>query len=219
MDHKSVGELAGVVACIAYIVYVLAIFFSVTKPSRVTWLVWAFVNVIMCWSYRDGGAQETWWVSLIHAGGCLVIFLVILLPKKGEANLKDLALFPFSKKKKEDRETAIDFYCLAGAAIGLCLWQVLNSPGIALGMCIAADACGLGPTFKKSWLRPKDENLFAWTLSTLAAVINLFAVPDWSWDSLFVISYTVYVAIGIGAVWLILVIRRLQKISATPTPK
>lgn len=205
MDHKLIGEVAGMVAAAAYVLYIWAILAGDTKPSRVSWFVWAVLNIVICWSYSSGGATDTWWVALVHAVGCTITFLCSL--KKGEGSLKDLYAFFFGRK--HDWQTALDASCLLGAMLGLVLWWMFNSPAIALTMCIVADCFGLIPTIKKSWLKPKEEDLLAWTLSTIAAVINLFAVEDWS--SVFIVSYPVYAAVGIGIVWLILVTRKIQK--------
>lgn len=195
MDHDFVGISAAVVSAVAYTVYGFSIFFGDTKPNRAAWFIWSVVALICCFSYHETTTSRTaWWISISYAVGSLTIFILTL--KWGEGGVDKL-----------------DLSCLVGSIFGALLWWMFNSPLTALLINILMDCLGAIPTIQKAWHKPKKESLIAWTLSTLAGVINLFAVKEWAWDAfLSEALYPVYAAACIGTVWVVLIIRRLQKI-------
>lgn len=192
MNHQFLGEVAGVISALAFIPYIVEAIWGKTKPNRATWAIWFLVWTIVCFSYRSASeSHEAWWVTVSYMIGSLLVFLISL--KRGVGGWEPL-----------------DLVCLTGALFGALLWWIFNSPITALIMNLAMDFLGLIPTLKKSWIKPKEESFSSWGLSTLAGVINLFAVSDW--ESFSTIALPVYALAAVGSVWVILVIRRLQKI-------
>lgn len=199
MNHVFLGELAAYVCAAAFIPYILGALFWGKKPNRATWGIWTLVWTIVCFSYQSASnTHEAWWVTVSYAIGSFLVFLISL--KKGEGGHESL-----------------DVVCIVGALVGALLWYIFSSPLTALLINLGMDFLGLIPTWKKSWLRPKEESFTSWGLSTLGGVINLFAITNWT--SFSTVAFPVYALAAVGSVWSILVIRRLQKISATPTPK
>ncbi|MEI6528551.1 MAG: hypothetical protein WCO10_02670 [bacterium] len=82
-DLKTVlGIVAGVIAFIAYVVYIKAILKGETKPNRATWFIWSFVGLVLATSYYYSGAENTIWVPFVEFIGPLAI--AILSIKYGE---------------------------------------------------------------------------------------------------------------------------------------
>jgi len=47
-DIKVVlGLIAGIIAFLAYVVYIISIFRGGSKPNRATWWIWAFMGLIL----------------------------------------------------------------------------------------------------------------------------------------------------------------------------
>ena len=101
----------------------------------------------------------------------------------------------------------LDRLCLAGVVVSAVVW--VFSPGLALALAISVDFLGLVPTLHKSWVKPREENLAGWVVTTIAAVINLFAI-DVNTVTFGIVAYPFYAALGCAAVMLILRFRQRQ---------
>ena len=174
-DLKTMlGIVAGVIAFIAYIVYIKAILRGETKPNRATWFIWTFVGLVLATSYYFSGAENTIWVPFVEFIGPLAI--AILSIKYGEGGIK----------------SKLDIVCFVGAVISLILWFVFDSPVVALVTNLVIDVFALIPTIKKSYLRPEGEDFWAWFGTGTADTINLFAIEKFTFG---VMVYPVYMLV------------------------
>lgn len=181
-QHQVCGVIAGILSAAAFIPYIVSILRGKTKPSRVTWSIWVLVGVLICGSYTALGATSTAWVTFSYVIGPAVV--AVLSFRRGVGGWEKL-----------------DIFCLCGVILGALLWWKFNSPLTALTINVAIDFLGLLPTIKKSWLKPREEDLLTWTVSASSAVMNLLALEKWTFA---LALYPVYMFIGIWSVCLIL---------------
>ncbi len=175
---EILGIIAGVFSFSAYLFYIVAILKGYTKPSRATWFIWAVVGVILAISYRASGAQDTVWVAVSEAIAPTMIAILAIKYGQGGAETVDIIAF-------------------GGALFSLFLWWYFGSPVVALVTNLAIDFFAAVPTIVKSWKNPKEEDKFAWTLTQMGNVFNLFAIDKLM---LGVIIYPVYTFIIDGIV-------------------
>ncbi len=141
--------------------YIAAILRGSTRPSRTSWLIWTVVSAILLASSVRLGARNTVWLAAAY---CLI----------------PLTIFGLSIGYGEGKVSRLDWFCLAGTALGILAWFVLGSPQATLFICIAMDALGAIPTVRKAYCRPRSESLAGWAVAFLAATINLGAITDWT---------------------------------------
>jgi hypothetical protein len=171
-DIKVVlGLIAGIIAFLAYVVYIISIFRGGSKPNRATWWIWAFMGLVLALSYHFSGAENTIWVPYVEFLGPLSI--AILSIKYGEGGLDDKT----------------DLFCMFGALVSVLLWIIFNNPVIALVTNLAIDSFAIVPTIKKSYLRPEGEDFWAWFGTGLADSLNMFAVERFTFA---VLVYPIY---------------------------
>jgi hypothetical protein len=164
MDPRAiVGLIAGLVALSAYVPYVYRSLRGQNRPNRATWLIWNILGLVLLASYYSVGATDTLWIPLFNQAGFLIVLWVSI--KHGEGGWD-----------------GIDKWCLAGAALGLALWAIFNSPLIALLMGIAVDLMGAIPTMKKAYAEPGHEDRLAWMIFLTANTLNLFAISEWRFE-------------------------------------
>jgi len=168
------GIVAGIIAFIAYIVYIKAILKGESKPNRATWFIWTFVGLVLATSYYFSGAHNTIWVPFMEFLGPLTI--AILSIKYGEGGVR----------------SKLDLVCFVGAIISLILWFAFNSPVVALVTNLVIDVFALIPTIKKSYLRPEGEDFWAWFGTGTADTINLFAIEKLTFG---VMVYPIYMLV------------------------
>ena len=161
--HESTlvaGWLAGIIGFIAYVPYFFAIIYGKTSPNRATWFIWTMVNTISFLSYSVSGAGNAIWFSVSDAVASLVILI-------------------FSIRRGEGGWNGLDQVCLLTASLSVFFWWLSGSALVGLSMSLIADAMGAIPTITKTYHRPESENRLSWTMTTIATVINLFAIENW----------------------------------------
>jgi len=176
--HKLIGEVAGVIALAAFVPYIWSILKHRTRPNRASWVIWAVLGVLLLASYHSSGATTTIWIPVTYAIMPTVVFILSLKYGVGGYNY-------------------LDAVCLTGAALGLLLWKITNTPEVALYLNIFVDALGFLPTFKKAYLQPASESRPAWVIGASATTINLLAINSWQWS---IALYPIYLAVFNSAV-------------------
>lgn len=188
LDLKAtLGFIAGVIAFVAYVVYVISILRGKTKPNRATWWIWAFMGLILALSYKFSGAENTVWVPYVEFLGPFIIALLSV--KYGEGGLEDKT----------------DLLCMFGAIISIILWAIFKNPVIALVTNLAVDSFAVIPTIRKSYLRPETEDFWAWFGTGFADGLNMFAVERFTFA---ILVYPIYMLLSDLIIILILLFRK-----------
>lgn len=157
MTRSHIGEIAGIIAFISFIPYLVSILRGKTKPSRAGYGIWAVVEVIWASSYISSGATTTKWVGIVFAATAVLIFLLSLKYGMGGFNRFDIT-------------------CLVLAAIAVILWVTTKNPTVAVYTSTLAALLGYPPIIKKSYLHPESENFASWALYAIAATLNVCAL-------------------------------------------
>jgi hypothetical protein len=157
MNQVLIGQLAGVLAILQIIPYVVSILNGNTKPERASFFIWLIVDVVTISSYIAAGAHTTIWVGLAFTFSKLLILGLSI--KYGMGG--------FSR---------FDIVCLLMALIGIIVWMTTSNAVIALYFGTFVMLLGYLPTIKKAYMLPKTENKLSWTMAAGAGVLNLFAL-------------------------------------------
>ena len=155
------GICAGIFSLLGFVPYIITVLQGKTSPNRASWSIWASLGIILALSNYSAGARETMW--LLSAYAVCQITIALLSLKHGEGGWN-----------------TFDRTCLFGALISIFLWQIYDSPLIAITISIAIDSLGALPTIKKSYLQPETEDLFSWMMFWTAGTLNICALTQWS---------------------------------------
>ena len=178
MSQQVIGLVAGSLAFLQLIPYLISILRGNTRPERATYAIWSLVNIIIVSSYITAGATTTIWVGLAYAVSQIIVFLLSF--KYGIGGLN-----------------RFDIICLLLALGGAGVWIASSDPLIALYFCIAVKALGLAPTLRKVYYRPNTENALSWSMCAAASILNIFALSSFAPH---IALLPVYALIGDGAV-------------------
>lgn len=189
ITQETIGILAGGLALLATIPYIYSILKGHTTPNRATWAVWSLLGLILLFGTHEAGATATLYVVAVYTVCQIAIFLLSL--KYGEGGL-----------------TRFDLRCLGVALIGVFLWLTTDNPLLAIVLSVAVDTAGALPTVKKAWEHPLSEDRTAWTISAVAANLNIFATSRWSLGA---VLYPLYLAAITGTIAVILWLRQRKK--------
>lgn len=163
--------LSAVITISAVIPYIRDILKGKTKPNIVSWLTWTLLTGLATAALIS--ANEYRAAFFTGAAGIATALVVILGLRHGYV-----------------KYTKFDVMCQLAAVVGLILWQIFNTPLIAVYAALTIDLIGALPTFKHSWQKPFEETWTTFAWSGFAALIALFAFESYSWTNL---SYPVYI--------------------------
>ena len=157
--RQTLGVLAGLIFIAAFYPYIRAIVRRETKPAKTSWLIWMTIDVITGLGMYASGTLNYQIVGAT-AGAAAVVVLSFKYGTSGWSRL--------------------DKFCLAGAVLGIVLWQTFNSP--LLGIMTSATVAFIGsfPTFVSAWKKPENENKAAWTTYWISCVCAVIAIPHWT---------------------------------------
>lgn len=176
--------LSSVLTIASTIPYLVEIVRGKTKPRVVSWLTWSVLTAIAgLASFSDGQ----------YPAAILMLF----------ATIETLLIVILGWKHGDRKVERTDVICLIGAAVGIVLWQIFNSPAIAVIATITIDLVGGIPTILHSWKKPHEETWITFFLAMLGGVFTVLAIDAWTVTSvayplyLVIINFT-YVAILLG---------------------
>jgi hypothetical protein len=168
--------LSGLLTIVAAIPYVVEIIRGKAKPRIVSWFTWSVLTGVACVaSFVDGQVPSGILGILMLAATAETLIVVILGLKHGDRTFERL-----------------DAYCLAGAAVGLVLWLVFNSPTIAVLASVTIDLIGAIPTIKHSWEKPHEETWITFALSAAGGGITIVLADSWAATA---IAYPIYLLV------------------------
>lgn len=162
-SKKSLGEVAGFINLVAYLPYFVSILKGETKPSKTTWWIWTILEVMMSTSYVMSGAESTMWLPI--ASGIGMLLTAILSLKFGD-----------------EHHHQVDHIFIICSLIGLDIWILSGSSLVGLIAFLAVDLFAAIPTLFKAWDDPFEEDLFAWIITLISGLINLFALENMSFS-------------------------------------
>ncbi|OGG50194.1 hypothetical protein A2763_00560 [Candidatus Kaiserbacteria bacterium RIFCSPHIGHO2_01_FULL_54_36] len=188
-DYKTIlGIVAVAIGLISYVPYYRDILRGSTKPHPFSWFSFALMMGITFFAQVFTGAGAGAWVTGISAVAVLGI-----------------ALLSLSKGDKE--VTIFDWICFSGAVLGIILWRATNDPLVAVIIVVIADTIAFMPTFRKAYIRPKEETMSLFVLSAAKYVVSLLALSTFSATT--ALFPAVLVASNLALV-LLLIVRRRQ---------
>jgi hypothetical protein len=159
IDPQLIGQIAGIIAFLSILPYVISILRGHTKPSRSAYAIWVVVEVVTASSYIASGAITTYWTSVVFAFSAILIFFLSIKFGMGGYN-------------------RLDLICLAIAAVAIYLWLTTQNPVVALYTSILASKISYLPIIKKSYYQPETENKLSWAMVAFASTLNLFALTS-----------------------------------------
>jgi hypothetical protein len=157
--------IAGIITLISPLPYIHDSLQGKTHPNLVTWSTWTLINGIYAATAWSTGARQT---AIFMSAATLATFAILLSGIK--YGLK--------------RYTRFDVYCQAAALLGLVLWQVTNSPAIAVVFNLAADFAGLLPTIRHAWKAPQAETWQTFVIAMVASALTLLSIQKPTFISL-----------------------------------
>ncbi|MGF7228882.1 MAG: hypothetical protein ACQR33_02745 [Candidatus Saccharibacteria bacterium] len=155
--HILLVVASGVLAIISPIVYGISIIRGSSRPHRITRFALCAVLILnLCSVIAAHGNLSTLVIAYVFA-------------------IQAFVIFGLSIWKGVGGRSALDWICLAIAAIGVILWQTSGNPVVAIWCSILADASAYTPAVIKTWRDPSSESHWTFTTGLASLVLSLLA--------------------------------------------
>ena len=187
--RNIIAVLAGLIALLNVIPYIIDIIKRKTKPHIVSWFTWTLLLVIATSAAFADHQTRSAFLTLGDTIGTLLVLITGI--KYGIAKF-----------------TWFDGLCQLGAIIGLILWLIFNSPSIAIIATICIDFIVSIPTMKHSWQSPGEETWQAFGLTAFASTLTLLSLSVFKITSL---AFPAYLLLA-NLILVIIVIYRRRKL-------
>ena len=163
MSYKEIfSAIAIALTIIAFYPYIRSILKEETKPHVFSWVIWGSTTfIVFLAQLKDGGGVGAWPIGL---SGLITIVVAIL------AYLK----------KSDKTITLVDWCFFLSAMASLPVWYFTSDPLWAVVILTAVDVLGFGPTVRKAYFHPFEENLMFFSLFMARNLIVIMALEYYS---------------------------------------
>lgn len=136
---------------------------GVTRPNRVSWLMWTIAPMLAFAAEIRQGVGLT----------SVMTFAVGLAPLV-------VLCASFFNRRAVWRLGPFDFACGVASAVGILVWIISSNSTVALVAFMAADGLAGLPTLAKSWADPESESAGVFVAGVANAGITLATVRTWT---------------------------------------
>lgn len=158
MDYHELSAVAAIVCSFyGHAIYIIDTCRGKTRPHLFTWLVWSIVMGVAA--------------AVAFVNGAFASAVVLGLSCLKSSVISVLALW-----RGEKRITSGDWAMFLAALSIIPIWALTKEPLIAALLATLIDVLGYGPTFRKAWLKPLEENLKSFSFGIIEAALSFLSV-------------------------------------------
>ena len=149
------SALAILLTLVAFIPYIRSILSGLIKPHVFTWVIWGITTLIVFFAQLEAdGGVGAWPIGISGAIASFIAFLAFL-------------------KRSDISISRSDWLFFIAALVSLPIWYFTSDPLWAVVALTITDLLGFGPTMRKAYDRPHEENM---PFFVLFAARNTFAI-------------------------------------------
>jgi len=187
MYKELFSAIAIALTIIAFFPYIRSILKEETKPHVFSWVIWGSTTfIVFLAQLKDGGGVGAWPIGVSGLITIYVAFLAYL-------------------KKSDKTITLIDWCFFLSAMASLPTWYFTSDPLWAVVILTAVDLLGFGPTLRKAYFHPYEENL---TFFSIFMARNLIVIMALEYYSLTTVLFPAVIAGACFALIVIVMFRR-----------
>ncbi len=145
----------------AHIPYLMTTIKGENRPHIFTWIIWTLLTFIAFAVQWTGGAGIGAWVTGVT--GILCVIITASAFRQGDKNI-----------------TRLDWFMFLGGMLAIPLWALTDTPLLSIIIVTLIDCSAFGPTFRKSWHKPHEENSFMYGFNIPRHVCSLFSIANFT---------------------------------------
>jgi len=162
MYKEFLSSLAIALTFFAFFPYIRSILKDEIKPHIFSWVIWGSTTLIVFLAQlKDGGGAGAWPIGV---SGLITIYVAFLA----------------YVKKSDITITKTDWLFFLSAMMSLPLWYFTANPLWAVIVLTSVDVFGFGPTLRKAYSHPFDEDRIFFSIFMLRNLIVIAALEHYS---------------------------------------
>lgn len=161
MIKQIISAVAIALVFVAYVPYIRDTIKGKTKPHVYSWFMYSFLSLIIFSLQIYGGAGVGAYVTLSTVFICGLIF--VLAMRNGDKNI-----------------VLADTLFFIASLFATAIWLFADQPYVSIVLLVTIDVLATVPTIRKSWNRPYEETLFAWSLNAFRIALSIFALQEYN---------------------------------------
>ncbi len=167
MGYKEIlSAVAIILTLVAFLPYIRSIIDGTTKPHVFSWVIWSSTTfIVFLAQLSDHGGAGAW-----PLGVSSVISMYV-------------AILAYTKKS-DITITRLDWFFLVVALGALPVWYFTSDPLLVVVILTTVDVLGFGPTFRKAYRRPFEEQLRFFAVMATREVFAVSALENYSLTTL-----------------------------------
>lgn len=156
------SALAIVLTFVAFVPYVRGILAGTIKPHVFSWVIWGTTTVIVFFAQLEAkGGIGAWPIGI--SGAVTTLIAVLAFVKRSDISI-----------------TRTDWLFFLAALASLPFWYFTADPLWAVVILTTVDLLGFGPTIRKAYYFPHDENILFFLLFMARNLFVLLALESYS---------------------------------------
>ena len=165
LSKEAFSIVAVMLTFAAFYPLIRAILKGWAKPHVFSWYIWAAETFVVAVAQLAGGAGVGAWP--IALSGLISVGVALLaLSKAGDTSI-----------------VPSDWIFLALALSALPLWWLTSDPLAAVLILTGVDLLGFGPSVRKAWALPHEENALFFALGAIRNGFVVLALERYSWTT------------------------------------
>ncbi|MEW8537145.1 MAG: hypothetical protein AB2565_14090 [Candidatus Thiodiazotropha endolucinida] len=162
MVKELISGLAVAVTFIAFFPYIHSILTGRTKPHVFSWVIWGSTTfIVFLAQLEDGGGAGAWPIGI---SGLITLYIALLA----------------YRKKAGITITNLDWAFFTAAMASIPIWYFTSDPTWAVILLTTIDVIGFGPTIRKAFAHPYDEDLKFFALFALRNLLVVMALERYT---------------------------------------
>lgn len=162
MYKQLLGAIAIGITIIAYYPYIRSIIQGKIKPHVFSWVIWGTSTcIVFLAQLADKGGAGAWVIGFSGIISIYVAFLAFI-------------------KRSDSSITRIDWLFFIFAMTALPIWYLTSDPLWAVVILTTVDVLGFAPTFRRSYIRPFEEQLMFYVVMAVRNLIVVSALENYS---------------------------------------
>lgn len=162
MYKTILSAVAIALTFLAFLPYIRSIRQGKTRPHVFSWVIWGSTTfVVFLAQLADKGGAGAWPIGV---SGIVTIYIAVLA----------------YRNKSDTTITRPDWWFLSMAMTALPLWYLTADPLWAVVILTSVDVLGFGPTFRKAYASPFEEQLMLYVLMAVRNFLVILALEHYS---------------------------------------
>ncbi len=166
MTKEILSAIALALTFIAFVPYIRSIIDGATRPHVFSWFIWAGGTFAVFLAQLSDGAGVGAWPIGVSAGLTLLVALLAL------------------RHQADKSITGSDWLFLALGLLGLALWFATSTPLYAVILLTIVDLSGFGPSIRKGWHLPHEEDPLFFSIAIVRNGVVIAALEHYSWTTI-----------------------------------